>query len=471
MNNKNRFNSGIILLVISIITFFSASASAEKITLTDAFLTALKNNIELNEKVNQINSLEKDLEIVRAQQSWNINISGEYNEVLNEAEKDYSNNNTLEERKTLLNLNREFSSGFSLNQQLNYSDNDGENYLINFNKRLLPITDSNLEQEYFIKSRELLISESEYKNLKENKIIDWVEDYLNILRLSVTQKNLERSVNKAKNNFEDLMEKAEVGEAAKSEVLNAEITYLDAENEYFDIDNQFANAKKSFELNLGLDKDQDLIYDQNASLLNLFENILYNYEENNINNLYDKLLSTDSELKVQQLNITILEKNLEWIEDDAKLNLDLNGSYNQSSEESILGLSISYDFYDGGANELRQQKVTDEIEIEKRKIENLKRNKYLQLESSINNIKSAVRTLRKNDLSLKKDEHLLTIRKEQLSDGSIENSEVLKAEIDYYSSLNEYHKSRDQLLIEELSLVRIISDKIINTVGWSDQSE
>lgn len=472
--NNNIIKFGIIILIFLITAILSSSSYAETITLTDAFLTALNNNIELKEKANEIKKLEKDLEIIKAQQSWNIELNGEYNKFLNETENislKSTYDNTVEGGRAVINIEKEFASGLRFNQELSYSENDEDNYHISFIQPLLPTTESSLEEEYFLKSKELLIKSSEYISLKEDKIIDWVESYLNILRLEKTLNNLKRSAVQAKNYYENIKEKAAVEEAGENELLTAEIAYLDAENEYLDIKDQFLNTKKAFILSLGLEKDKNIIYDKNVQILEFLRNIIVDYEQKNIEDIYNKLLSADNDLKIEKLNLVILEKTLDWAEDDSKFNLDFNGSYDQSSEESMLGLSISYDFYDGGADKLRQQKIVDDIKLQNDRLVKLEKDKLLQLENSINKINSAERLLKRNNLSLIKAEHELDIRKEQYSDGLAAEIEVLESEIDYYSSLNEYHKSRDQLLIEELNLVKIISDKIINTERWRDKDE
>jgi hypothetical protein len=471
VNNKI-FNAGIIFLLCIIITF--STSAADRITLTDAFLTALNNNIELKEKANEIRNLERDLEIIRAQQSWNIEVNGEYSENLSKADNislRTTNNNIDEGGNAAVNIEKEFTSGLIVNQEFSYNNNSEENYYIFFKKPLLPFTESSLEKEYFQKSRELLKIEAEYVDLKEEKIIDWVDNYLSILRLEKTLSNLERSLEKALDYLETENKKAALGEAGKSEVIAAEIAYLDVKIEYFEINNKFLNAKKSFVLNLGLEKEQNIIYDQNIDFLNFLRNNLINYDQNNIENLYDELLNNDIDLKIQNLNLIISEKNLDWVEDDAKISLDLNGSYDQSTEESILALSLSYDIYDGGVDKLRQKKIADDIEIQKEKLSFIKENKFLELENLINNIKLSDKNLKKAQLSLQKAELELNISKEQLSDGSSAENKVLESEINYYSSLNEYYKYQDQLFIEELKLSKVINDKIVDTENWRGEVE
>jgi len=463
-----------VLLIFFLTAAISSVSYAQSITLTDAVLNALDNNIELKEKANEVADLKKDLEIIRAEQSWNIEFSGEYDEIISEAQDSSlrsTNDNLDQGLKTALNINKEFSSGLKINQQLNYSEAEQENYYISFSQPLIPITESSLEQEYFIKSRELLKSESEYINLKENKVIDWLESYLNILRLIETRNNLEKSVERAFDFLEDQKRKAELNEAGKSDVFTAEIAYLDAEKNYYDIEAQLLSAKNYFALNLGLDSEQELLFDGEAELLNFMTKNIIKDTEKSGEDLYNDLLINDKELKVQQLSLRILEKNLAWQQDDSKINLDLNGSFDQQSEESIVGLNFSYDLFDGGAAELREKKILEDIDLQIEQIAVLKKDKLLQLKSLLNNIESAERSLKRNDLALSREKLELDIKKEQYNDGSAVKSEVLAAEIDYYISLNDYNKSKDKLLIEKINLVKMINDDILNTKRWRDDGE
>ncbi|MGM0603399.1 MAG: TolC family protein [Bacillota bacterium] len=467
---KNNLEILIILMTIFFILISAASAAGSEINFKNAVLTAVSDNTALKEKELQIENIKKDLEIIRARQSWKTGISAEYDEVLKEGESGAENavrfNETpAEDGLYSISIEKNFRSGLILKPELNYTGDGRESYRLSLNYPLFPQTPTELEKNYFTISRELIQAEEEYKEMKNNKIIEWIGSYLELLRLEKNKSNLEKSLKKAVDNLETVKEEADLNEAGEAELLAAEIAFMTAENDLQNAENQLQSRRENLEIELGL-KNKDRLILSDVEMIYEYFGEIENLENLSFEDLLKEAAAEDGEIKNAVLDIEILEKELEWKSREDNLSVSLNGIYDHQSEESIIGLTADYELFDGGENKLSQSQINGRIEQAERKLNDLKKEKKAELNEKLNNVNYAKKNFAKEKLSLKKSELELNNAQKNFAEGLINGSELINFEISYYNKLNLKQQAEDELLLARLNLKQTLNREVIVFDEW-----
>lgn len=460
--NKILLNRVFIIFFSSILfaCLFPAVLLAAELNLEQAMKIGLKNNIDLKNYQNEVVKLKHDLALIRAQQGWQIDFTAEYDNVIEQPESDNSDSwerdGYAQDGRTTLGISREYSSGFSLNPEISYDGSGKKNYHLELELPIFPYSPAELEKDYYIKKTDYLTAQNDYILEKKAKILEWLEDYLEILRLTANINNLKLNLKQAAKNLKFEQEKNKLDQAGETEILTAEIAYLDAKNNYQNSTYQLENNLAELKIKLGLNSKTTLMLEDHKLLAVDLNNMIVKYEKKSHLKLYPQLIKADLEINSLQLQKKLLEEQLIWLQYDNKTSFILTGSYDQENDESILGLIMNYDLYDGGKNDLEQSKLKAEIELQQKKIADLKLQKSVQLKTKLNKIKTAHLTLNSKQLALKKAKLELNNALQKKEQGLISQSEFLSYEIDYYNALDSHQKAADQLLIARLDLNKLL---------------
>lgn len=467
-----KINCRMLTIFITLFFLLSAvvSAAGSEIGVKEALLNATDENTDLNEKMLQIENIKKDLEIIRARQSWKAGISAEYDEVLKEGEPDAEdavrfNDTYAEDGFYSLNIEKNFRSGLILKPEFIYTGDGRETYRLSLDYLLFPRTPTELEKNYFITSLELIQAEQEYKEIKNKKIIEWISRYLELLRLEKNKNNLGKTLTKAADNLETVQKEADLNEAGEEDLLAAEIAFLTAENDFQNAENKLQNSRENLEIELGL-KNKDKLALSNAEIIYEYFIEIENMEKLPFEDLFKKVVERDAEIKNAVLDIEILKKDLEWKRREDKFSISLNGIYDHQSEESIIGLTADYELSDGGENKLGQSQIRGRIDMAEKKLADLKSKKRVELKEKLSNIKYAKNNLAKEKLSLKKSELEFNNAQKNFAGGLINSSELISFEISYYNKLNLKQQAEDELLLARLNLRRTLNKEIIVFDEW-----
>ncbi|MFW6274046.1 MAG: TolC family protein [Halanaerobium sp.] len=473
----------VILIFLSIFIACNTAAAEER-GFPQALSRALDNNLELKEKKNEVEDLKQDLKIIKAESGWQLDAEADYTEVFNQqqefnqavdeessadnglAPESNENSSSLMEEggRSVLSLERNFESGFSITNELSYNDQGEDKYILNLNYPLLPNSPGELEREKFQLEQQLLIAEEEYNSLKNEKLTEWISSYLDSLTLKDNLKSLKKSMEQAENNLNEVEKKAEIKEAGESEILAAEAAFLEAEDSYKNQEANFETQQDNLKVELGLKEKEILKLSLEGEFIELLQKEVKPDIDGDFDQLSEQYLKNNNTLTAQKINLKLEEKQLDWTEADSSISLSLNGSYNSNTEEKTAGISLSYDLYDGGQGELEEEKIADEIALLEQRIGDTKSNLKIELKSQINALEAAERELRKEKVSLKQSELAYQNAENQLDDGTINQSRYLDSEIEYLNALRNFKETENDFTVEKIRLSVMFKENIINSL-------
>ena len=371
----------------------------------------------------------------------------------------FSEQSVYDGSRANLNFKREFLSGAEISQRAILDDQGRENYNFSFSYPLLPGTNSELENQYFELKKEIILAEAEYLKLKDKIIIELSSDYLNLLNQKKEVENLSRTKNDAALALKRAGRKSEINEITKSEMLAAEISFLEAENSYLNSKNEFEKQKDSLEVDLNLTQEESLLLEDRKKLESELKAFVFDYNSYQFEELYEFFIQENSELLAKNINIEILKNELNT-KARSDFELNLSGNYDYDEDESILGVSLSYDLFDSGSKKNNIEKIEARLKLTEKEISNQEKELKIELQSMLNQLSNFNRQLQKSELELKKAELDLKEAEEKQKKGIITDKDYLLQEIDFYQKLTQLQDSRDRVLIEKLKLSQALNKGI-----------
>lgn len=289
-----------VLVVFCCLTFFCFVAKAQdSLSLSQAIQTGLANNFDV-----QIQELE--VEIAENNNTWgaagrwptisfNLSQGNNFRDVTNPAS---------------------FLQGLTISNDLSPG--------INVNWVLFNGFSVNINRERLQKLQELTMGNAEVviENAVQAIIMTYYSTLLEEERLSV----LEKVFTLSKDRYEYIKLKGELGSAVTFDILQEQNAYLTDSANYVTQEVNYQNARRNLNLLMGIAIDTEYVL---ANDLDIEE------EDYVLDDLYDKMVASNSNLQNQFLNLQILkaETRLAKTELYPQLSLNLNGSYNWARQD------------------------------------------------------------------------------------------------------------------------------------------
>jgi outer membrane protein TolC len=242
-------------------------------------------------------------------------------------------------------------------------------------------------------------------------------------------------------------------------MLAAEISFLEAENSYLNSKNEFEKQKDSLEVDLNLTQEESLLLEDRKKLESELKAFVFDYNSYQFEELYEFFIQENSELLAKNINIEILKNELNT-KARSDFELNLSGNYDYDEDESILGVSLSYDLFDSGSKKNNIEKIEARLKLTEKEISNQEKELKIELQSMLNQLSNFNRQLQKSELELKKAELDLKEAEEKQKKGIITDKDYLLQEIDFYQKLTQLQDSRDRVLIEKLKLSQALNKGI-----------
>jgi outer membrane protein TolC len=465
---RNKITYFKISMAILIIFCTATVVGAEEISLKEAISQGLNNNLEIKQQ-NNINNLERQLQTIRAQQGWQIKVSSNYSEVITEGEilnaagvlQSTNNLRTVSGSGSTLSINRNFASGLNITQEAVYNDENESDYGVLISYPLFKGAPTESEKSYYQQEQEFLKAKNDLNSLIESKITAWLGDYLQILRLKSRKENADLQLKNAQKTYAESQELYKNSQLSQRELKSAEAAVIDAETNYKQLANQYQNSLMSFKLALNLDKEIEIALN-NKEYLNKISSELINYQDNNFENMYKNLLKTDYDLKSAVINLRLQEKQLKWFRGEGRTDINLSGSYNYSTDRSTVGVTFSYDLFDGSQREFNEKNLKDNIQLAQANLANLKESKKLVLENQLSSLNASLNKKKSSILKLENAENQFELAGEQYDSGLITKKELKQQEISYQQSKISYQEALDQLFIVKLELTMLINNDYLD---------
>lgn len=454
--------ASILLLIVSLI-FTSTVVAAEVISFEKAVESGLKNNYELQQKLEAVKSIERERNLLEAGVDWYIGIDGNY---LYNSERidDYQIIEKGNRFELALEGGKMTLSGLSLSSQLILADDnpfgfdnieDKYKFRLDLSKRLYPIIPTETEKGFIQTDNSLIIAEANLFLARKNKKLDWLETYFNILRLKERKEYSKLSYQLVREELERVEAQFEIAEHGQEQLMMAEINLKEAELQEKQLESSFIQTVNSLSKELGIERG--IILDKDSNYLKRFIQRVnsFNIELNN-DEIENNLKKSNLQLRQILFDKDYAENELKWQMKEDNVALSTFGNYNYDAELADAykdyweaGLGISYDFYDGG-----RQRLT--IEGIKAKINNLDEEYNYTLEQLNQQLKVMYDKYKIDKMDLEAKEIALEkaiLEKklfiEQYKKGLISEAQYEQKAITVSLAEVDYKESRDQLIFDK----------------------
>lgn len=450
---------------------FTYAINASELSINELFEHGKKNNFELKQKEEALKAIEREMAVLQANLDWQLGFSS--NISYNSAGPTYKSSLPLEEGEiaTLsLQGGKTTISGISISSELSLTETDPlsfENldekyrFSLNISKRLYPIIPDNTEKNFMQANNRYLIAEAEFKQLQKQKEVDWLESYLNIFRLQQQLKYANEGLKLAHKNLEQVKGKQKIGEAGKEQLLMAEISVKEAKLQQDQLKNNLSQARDSMLLELGLNNNQDMVFtvgEISKYIVELKKREFITDDLTNMAELVRLLKKNNIQLRKLQYDIDYAENELKWQKREDGIKVDASTAYNYNGAASgdknsySINLGLSYDFMDGGQQELAMTGIERKIKNLKDQYQNTLEKLKIQLKGLLNQQKTNQLKVATKKTALEKAQLELKLYQKQLENGLLSEIQYQQNKLEVLQDEMDYKLARDSLLISKLKL-------------------
>ncbi len=473
MKQIRKNNSFFILVLIIAITFIFIGLNInvqaeEEISLEEALSWGVEHNSSIKEIKNNIETIERSLALINTEYGFKTNISANPIIAAGSDGIDGGDNNpgSSNSPKITLKTTKLFPKGLILQSEISLKEEDwfdleklseGPDGTFSAVKNLYPILLIESEQKKYLASNNLLKARENLIWQQENKKIEFLESYLNLLRLQERLSLAKTNFQYAKGDLKIILKKIEIGEAGERQEIEAKIVLKKAEINFLQAQNTFLQQKNRWYLNLNLPAGVEVSFEEDLPFLKEIikwaESLEFNLKEEKLMEL-----AVDNYYKIKNilLDQDSSQKEVEWNSAKNKPRVDLFGAYSSKDNSWGIGIELSYDISDGG-----KQKIEDEGY--KAKLENLKED-HLQIVSELKlELYDLINQQEINNLNL--EEKLMSWEKAkleeesyqiQLQQGLISDSEFQYKMLGWQESEINLKSARDETLINKLRIAHFL---------------
>ncbi len=478
-NNKHistKYNFQVIILAFCCFFIFSLPAGAneiKKLSFKEAIQWGIEKNHDLQMIRNNINELERNLKILDASESLQIDLSVkpiwlfgykegdiEEGDVMQMAEKSFTTaaQVNLKSTKKLIgdiNLTSEFTwETEDINQEGDLEEILSQiNANLKLEKNIYPGSWSENEKQAYSIKNNLLKRLEELRWEEMEKQIEFIRDYLDIIRLQEQVDIAGERVKLAEEELSRVRKKIELEEGGYQQETEAQIVLEEAKNQLFNQEKNLSRAKKQFSLLLNLPEGTTVEFERNVDFIEgLFSRMnTIEIDHDNQANLINEILEENYQIKNNQLEKDELIKELEWTEDEGKPKVNLAGGYQFPANWFVM-VDFSIKLADGGVQELKEEQKQDNIRQKENSITYLKEQLKLEAEQLLDQDQYNQLNWDTRLLALEKEQSRAEIREEQYQQGAISEtqwkSEILtlqEKEINVKLAKDEWFVNRLQL--------------------------
>ncbi len=461
-------------LCIFVLIFKTGATEVKEINLKDAIKLGLENNYELNSIRNSIAELERDLKILDAGESFQVDL--DITPILifssNSEDRDYRikmnagsfapsvevNMTATSQITDDLNFSTEISWESDNLYQESIADLTNEiNANLKLNKRIYPDSWSeNKKQAYSIKnSLQMKLEELKWEEVE--KQIEFIKEYLSILRLREQLNIVGERTEMAQEELEMVNRKIELGEGGYQQESEAQIALKEIENSLLNQQQALTLATKQWYLSLNLPQDTVVNFDDNIDFINsLYSQInSLEWDDENEEELIRTGLEENYKIKNSLLEKENLIKELEWTENEGKAKVNLSGGYQYPADWFVM-LDFQINLLDGGVQELKEEQKENNIRQKEVSISYLNEQTKLEAEHLLDQDEYNKLNLELQQMSLEKEQHKIEIMEKQYNEGIISTSNWENAKLTLREKEIKVKQAKDEWFINRLKLAHFI---------------
>lgn len=453
IKNKFLLISLLLLLIYCICPVIKAATKAEEINFSQAVKIALENSASIKDIRQEIEAQQRAIQLTESGQDFQIDLSYD----------SYEDDNSLSyyDETIGLDIEKDYSFGLSIGPSIKLdADNYSSYYTVEISQTLLPWLPTDSGQELYAEKKELEKLEAELESSKTDKLIEWIDFYLELTRLQEQKLLYKEKLALAEKELAKTQAECDIDEASNLELMEAQIALKEAKYEYENVSTSFDESKEDLYIELGLAEDTRLLLSDEDSFLTDLKNrsSSLTYYDMEAENLLNQAATNDYDLKSNLIENEKLDQQLEWVEKERDTDLSLIGDYDSEENDFTVGISLTHTLYDGGQHQIEVDGKKADIADVKDEYQTLLKKLKLELKEKQTDIVLNQDQLRQSDLTYQRSTLNKEIAREQLDRGAITKLDFEDYVISEKEAEIDLAADKDDLFISRLEIVALVED-------------
>jgi len=467
-----------VLALIIGLSFFLTELDihANEISLEEALNWGVEYNSTILEAKEKIKTIERNLALVDTEYDFKVKVSanpiiaGDFSVLDSEESTDNGDNTstgTSNSAKISVETSKIYPNGIIIKSELYLKEEDwfdlenifGEiNHNLSATKSIFPKLPLPQEQEKYLITNDLYESQESLKWQQGSKEIEFLELYINLLRLQERLFLAQTNYQYAQEDLNRMLKKIEIGEAGEKQGIEAKIALKTAEINFLQAQNTFNQQVKRWYLDLNLPEGVEVSLREDSPFLEetkkWVESLELNLEEQE--KLMDLIVASHYQIKNQQLDQDSSQKELEWNLAKNKPQVNVYGAYNYKNSTWGVGIDLSYNIFDGGKQKLENEEYQAKLTSLEDDYLDLIEELQLELNILINQLEVDSLNLEEKLMSYRKAQLEEESYRAQLQQGLISDSEFQYKTLSWQEIEIDLKSAKDGILIDKLRLVHFL---------------
>lgn len=454
----------LIISVFFLISIFSTSIIAAEYSLEELIVYGINNNTDINNIQSEIQTTKRNIELNNAQADWQANMN--LNKVLVDGDTVSLNRDG---DQLSVGINKKLAEdNLTINPNMTY-DFDGTDFIYGLDLSLdvYPNIPSERIRTLINLNNQLNQKQKELNSKKAELVKKWTDQYLQLVRIDQNKNILEKRLELAEDNYSEVEKQVEINEAGQQVLLDAEANLKDAEYNLKEVNQQYSQLKRSLLNSVNLAKDTKIILDENNTVIKRLQELTNNLSIDNLDKeqLIKNVVKNSSQFASIIDRNELLKNELNWLEKEDNPQVSIDGGYSSETEFQA-SLNVSFNLFDSGVQEIKEENKKQEINNNKLALDQLYSDTENSLEQIIDQIELSKMDVERKELNYRKTSDNVDIITKQFEIGAIEKRILTENKLNEDSALINLKRSKDSLLLNKLDLL-IFSrpDEIVEEVN------
>ena len=465
--NKKTFRF-IAAIIITSILLLPGVLEAKETDLKEAIDWGIQHNYDLEEIRYNIETLERNLEILDADNALQIDL--EVSPIWGFGENESSQSSTGSDSELIkLKAEKTIVDDLNISAEIAWNENDFTdlsfegmvediNASIQLVKQLYPDSYTQNEQQIFQTKNNLKKKAGELAWKEAEKQIDFIESYLALVRLTKEVDLTEQSFQLATEELERVQQQIHLGEGGYQQETEAQIALMEAKNQLFSLQQNLAQQKNEWWLGLNITENIQVEFIEEPVYL---ETLRTNMEQLTLESekpetLFEQALEKHYQIKNTYTEKDSLLKEAEWTENEGKPQINLSGGYELSDSSWYAMLDLSWNLTDGGVQKLKEEEAESTILEKEKEIDQLIKTLQLEMNQLISQDQYNQLNLQAKSASLEKEQNAKEIVEKQYQDKVISSTQWQNQLITLAEKELKAKEARDLLLVNRLRLAHFL---------------
>ncbi len=496
-----KFASNMFILML-ILLFSSSHLQADKLSLEDALHLGLENSPSLQSLRDNLAEIESSLIQIRGMTFWQVDIGGSASHVrdvrkqpplltdedLEELKDRYPSidddwwdalKDSLAEDEIVetevqklegkISASRYFPWGLMIRPEVTFTETDPfefenpeENISFNLagSMDLFPWIPTEPMQQLKTLEANLQRAQISLKFQQQQKLLEWLEDFLDIMRGQRQLELAELNQELASKQLEQTEKQKEAGEGGEQQVLAARIGLKQAEMQLQQTQSSLKMKKRAFYQDLGIPATGEFTFSSNDPLLQDIISRLEKFfpQEKDPEILLERVLATNPRYLASAMEVELLIEELNWKKTDLYPQVSLSGNYNYQKDAHnwSVGVNVSYNITDGRQTREAISSLENKLKAARREEDLVVADLKLQLENLLNQDYINQLNLETLILALERAELEEMLAHEQYNKGLINELSLQQKILARKQAQLDYLTAHDRLLISTLNLAHFL---------------